>query len=154
MGMTAVQRGYRAAALLLLVAVALVTTACSASEETTTTVVAEEPAVSLSGEWERVDSTFASLDGMVIRIDSGGTEAIIVSVPDNEFQFAAGDVKWRNIERTSDTEFTFEDLVREAGSGATSYIEGVLTVDPDGTRLEATFPTSSTIQEWQLTSSG
>jgi hypothetical protein len=132
---------------------ALGVAACSTTDETTTTPVAESTATTapaaatLDGEWERVDSTFTSIDGMVVRVE--GAEAVIVSVPENEFQFQAGDVKWRNISQTSETEYTFEDLVREEGTGAMSYIEGVITVNPDGPSLEMTFPTSGTVQQWQ-----
>jgi len=84
---------------------------------------------------------------MIIEVQADGKEAVIVTVPDNEFQFVAGDVKWRSIEPTEGGGFSFEDLVREEGSGATSYVEGIITVTDEGT-LEMTFPTTGTVQEW------
>lgn len=120
--------------------------ACGSDEPTDTTVPAG-PGASLAGQWERAESSFTSLDGMIIEVGADGTEAIILTVPDNEFQFQAGDVKWRSIEPTGDNEFSFEDLVREEGTGATSYVEGVIAVTGDDT-LEMTFPTTGTVQEW------
>lgn len=106
---------------------------------------ATEPLV---GQWERAESTFTSLDGMVIEVQGDGSTAIIATVPDNEFGFVAGDVKWRNIEVLAENEYSFEDLVREEGSGATSYVEGVITVGSEGNTLEMDFPTTGTVQEW------
>jgi hypothetical protein len=121
--------------------------ACGSDEPvgTSSTVAPSERAV-LAGQWERAESSFTSLDGMIIEVQPDGGQAVILTVPENEYQFVAGDVKWRSIEAT-DAGFTFEDLVREEGSGATSYVEGVITVTEEGT-LEMTFPTTGTVQEW------
>jgi hypothetical protein len=121
--------------------------ACGSDEPvgTSSTVAPSERAV-LAGQWERAESSFTSLDGMIIEVQPDGGQAVILTVPENEYQFVAGDVKWRSIEAT-DAGFSFEDLVREEGSGATSYVEGVITVTEEGT-LEMTFPTTGTVQEW------
>ncbi|HEU4894939.1 MAG TPA: hypothetical protein VFT85_03785, partial [Acidimicrobiia bacterium] len=119
-----------------LVALVLALTACGADADS-----------GLAGQWERSESSFTSLDGMIIEVQADGTEALIVTVPENEFQFVVGDVKWRSIESTGDDTYSFEDLVREEGSGATSYVEGIITVTDEGT-LEMTFPTTGTVQEW------
>jgi hypothetical protein len=121
--------------------------ACGSDEPvgTSSTVAPSERAV-LAGQWERAESSFTSLDGMIIEVQPDGGQAVILTVPENEYQFVAGDVKWRSIEAT-DAGFSFEDLVREEGSGATSYVEGVITVTEGGT-LEMTFPTTGTVQEW------
>jgi hypothetical protein len=110
-----------------------------------TTVAAES---ALVGQWERAESTFTSLDGMIIEVQGDGTSALILTVPENEYQFAAGDEKWSDIESTGDGEYTFQDLVREENTGATSYVEGIITVGGDGNTLVMTFPTTGTDQEW------
>ena len=60
-----------------------------------------------------------------------------------------GDLKWRNIARVSDRRFSFEDLVRQSGSGAMSYVPGFIDAQPNGTELRLSFPTTGTFQEWQ-----
>ena len=67
----------------------------------------------LIGQWERAESSFTSLDGMIIEVQPDGAQAVILTVPENEYQFVAGDVKWRSIEPSGDSGFSFEDLVRE-----------------------------------------
>ena len=144
---------------ILLVAIALALAACGgqttdttqaeeASTTTTpaaTTVAGESPLV---GQWERAESTFTSLDGMIIEVQGDGTSALILTVPENEYQFSAGDEKWSDIESTGDSEYSFQDLVREENTGATSYVEGIITVSEDGNTLVMTFPTTGTNQEW------
>jgi hypothetical protein len=144
---------------ILLLAIGLALGACSgestdssqvevASTTTTpasTTVAGESPLV---GQWERAESTFTSLDGMIIEVQADGTSALILTVPENEYQFTAGDEKWSDIENTEDGEYTFQDLVREEGSGASSQVEGIITVSDDGRTLVMTFPTTGTNQEW------
>jgi hypothetical protein len=49
----------------------------------------------------------------------------------------------------SNTRFSFEDLVRQSGSGATSYVAGFIDAQPNGTELSMTFPTTGTIQQWR-----
>ncbi len=111
-----------------------------------TTTVAEAP--SLAGQWERAESTYTSLDGMIIEVQADGASALILTVPENEFQFAVGDEKWSHIESSGDGEYSFHDLVREENTGATSYVEGIITVGEDGNTLVMTFPTTGTTQEW------
>jgi hypothetical protein len=103
----------------------------------------------LSGDWVRVNSTFAELDGMVVRVSADATQALITSTPANPYQFRADDVKWRRITRVSDTRFSFEDLVRQSGSGAMSYVAGFIDAQPGGTELSMTFPTTGTVQQWR-----
>jgi ABC-type phosphate transport system substrate-binding protein len=145
--------------LILLVAIGLALGACSgettdstevepASSNTTATSTAVAGESSLVGQWERAESTFTSLDGMIIEVQGDGTSALILTVPENEYQFAAGDEKWSDIESTGDGEYTFQDLVREENTGATSYVEGIITVGGDGNTLVMTFPTTGTNQEW------
>ena len=110
-----------------------------------TTVAGESPLV---GQWERSESTFTSLDGMIIEVQGDGTTALILTVPENEYQFVAGDEKWSDIQSTGEGEYGFQDLVREENTGATSYVEGVITVGEDGKTLTMTFPTTGTTQEW------
>lgn len=103
----------------------------------------------LDGDWERINSSFAALDGMVVRVAAGAVQAVIVSTPDNPFQFQVNDVKWRNIVRVSGTRFSFEDLLRQSGTGAISYVSGFIDVQANGTELAMTFPTTGTIQQWK-----
>jgi hypothetical protein len=131
----------RALSAALLLALAFALLGCGSDQE-------GESSEPLVGQWERAESTFTSLDGMVIEVQPDGTSAVIATVPDNEFGFVPGDVKWRNIEIAADQEYSFEDLVREEGSGATSYVAGVIAVGPDGNTLEMTFPATGTVQEW------
>jgi hypothetical protein len=109
---------------------------------------APPPAV-LSGDWERINSSFVTLDGMVVRVSADGTQAVIVSTPSNPFQFQPNDLKWRTITRVSATRFSFEDLVRQSGSGAMSYVSGFIDVQANGTELSMTFPSTGTIQQWR-----
>jgi hypothetical protein len=103
----------------------------------------------LTGDWERINSSFSSLDGMVVRVNSSETQALIVSTPANPFQFAPNDLKWRNVVRVSDTRFSFEDLVRESGTGAMSYVAGFIDSRANHTELNMTFPTTGTVQQWK-----
>ena len=125
------------------------TTQASAPASTTgpdSTVAAVSP---LAGEWERAEtSSFSSLAGMIVEVDEEGTTAVIVSVPENEFQFTAGDEKWTTITPGAENEWTFQDLQRESGSGAESHVEGIITMSEDGGTLTMTFPTTGTTQEW------
>lgn len=102
----------------------------------------------LVGEWERAEGDFSELHGMIVEVGGDGTTAVIVSVPENPYQFVVGDVKWDQIEETGDGEFTFQDLVREENTGATSTTEGVITLSEDGNTIEITFPATGTVQEW------
>ena len=119
--------------------------ASTTTSPTATTVAGESPLV---GQWERSESTFTSLDGMIIEVQANGASALILTVPENEFQFAAGDEKWIAITSTGEGEYSFHDLVREENTGATSHVEGVITVSEDGNTLTMTFPTTGTTQEW------
>jgi hypothetical protein len=110
-----------------------------------TTVAGGSPLV---GQWERAQSTYTSLDGMIIEVQADGASAVILTVPENEYQFVAGDVKWSEIESNADGDYTFQDLVRDEGSGATSHVEGIISVSEDGNTLTMTFPTTGTTQEW------
>lgn len=103
----------------------------------------------LDGDWERINSSFTTLDGMVVRVAAGATQAVIVSTPANPFQFQVNDVKWRTIVRVSATRFSFEDLVRQSGTGAMSHVAGFIDVQANGTELAMTFPTTGTIQQWR-----
>jgi hypothetical protein len=142
-----------------LAAIALAVVACGG--ETTDTTQPETDSTStapvattsggespLVGQWERAESTFTSLDGMIIEVQGDGTSALILTVPENEYQFVAGDEKWSDIVSTGDGEYTFQDLVREENTGATSHVEGIITVGEDGSTLVMTFPTTGTTQEW------
>ena len=143
----------------LFVAIVLALGACGG--ESTDTTHAEVPTTTaaptatgitvgspLVGQWERSESTFTSLDGMIIEVQGNGTTALILTVPENEYQFVAGDEKWSDIQSTGEGEFSFQDLVREENTGATSHVEGVITVGDDGNTLTMTFPTTGTTQEW------
>jgi hypothetical protein len=103
----------------------------------------------LSGTWQRTNSTFATLDGMVVEVSADGTQAVITAMPANPYQFQVGDVKWRNITRESATRFAFEDLVRQSGSGAMSYVAGFIDAQPGGSELAMTFPSTGTLQQWR-----
>lgn len=107
------------------------------------------PTLSLEGSWERVNSSFIALDGMIVQTNAGATSGTITSTPANIYQFTTGDLKWRNITRRSDNEFDFEDLVRQANTGAQSYVAGVITVQPNGDELQIRFPTTGTFQQWR-----
>ena len=85
---------------------------------------------------------------MIVEVQGDGGSAVIVTVPENPFQFVVGDVKWDQIEATGEGEFTFQDLVRQENTGATSTVEGVITLGADGNSLEINFPATGTVQEW------
>lgn len=103
----------------------------------------------LGGEWVRVNSSFVTLDGMVVQVSGDATQARILSTPANPFHFQVGDVKWRAIARVGDRRFGFEDLVRQSGSGATSYVAGFIDANADGSELSMTFPSTGTVQQWR-----
>jgi hypothetical protein len=107
------------------------------------------PTFSLAGRWERFDSSFPELDGMIVQVDAPEAQGVIVSTPSNRYQFREGDLKWSNVRRTADGEYRFDDLVRQASSGSPSYIAGVLRAQPQGQELQATFPSSGTVQRWR-----
>jgi hypothetical protein len=85
---------------------------------------------------------------MIIEVNDDGTSAVILTVPENEYQFQAGDEKWSDIEQTADYEYAFQDLVREENTGATSTVEGIITISEDGATITMTFPSTGTEQEW------
>lgn len=123
--------------------------ACGSSEDPV------EPEVfSLSGDWTRINSSFGQLDGMVIRVNSAETQAQITSTPSNIYMFQTGDVKWRNIVQVADGRYEFDDLVREANTGAQSHVPGIITVNADGVSLSISFPTTGTFQEWLRAENG
>jgi len=103
----------------------------------------------LTGEWVRINSSFVDLDGMVVRVSGDGRQAQIVSAPANPYRFQADDVKWRSITRVSSTRFSFEDLVRQSGSGAMSYVAGFIDAQPNAAELSMTFPSTGTVQQWR-----
>ncbi len=145
--------------LILLIAIVLALGACG-GETTDTTQAAAAPSTTASvattvaeesplvGQWERAESTFTSLDGMIIEVQPDGTSALILTVPENEYQFAVGDEKWSDIESSGEGEYSFLDLVREENTGSTSHVEGIITVGEDGNTIVMTFPTTGTEQEW------
>ena len=82
----------------------------------------------LTGVWTRTDNT--NLNGAQIEVmfsdDSG--KAILIATAPNDNYFKNGDVKWQNIEFFSDTNFSYEDLVRY-NTGETSYDPANATID-------------------------
>ena len=136
-----------AVAALTLVACSGETSATTVAEATPTTMASPSitiaPGSPLVGQWERAESTFTSLDGMIIEVQDDGGTALILTVPENEYQFQAGDEKWSDIQQTSENEYSFQDLVREENTGATSHVEGVIAVSDDGSTLVMTFPTQA-----------
>lgn len=123
----------------------------TAEVPTTLEVTTSPPATvgsPLVGSWERAEGDFSELHGMVVEVQGDGASAVIVSVPENPYQFVVGDVKWEQIESTDDGGFTFQDLVREENTGATSTVEGIITLSDDGTTLQISFPDTGTTQEW------
>jgi hypothetical protein len=86
---------------------------------------------------------------MVVQVDAGESQGVIVSTPANRYQFQAGDLKWRNLARTAAGEYRFDDLVRQASTGSPSYITGFLEPQVQGQELRATFPSSGTVQRWR-----
>jgi hypothetical protein len=68
--------------------------------------------------------------------------------------FQVDDVKWRNIVKVEDGEYQFEDLVREANTGAQSHVPGVITVNADDVSLSISFPTTGTFQDWLRAENG
>lgn len=105
--------------------------------------------LSLQGSWERINSTFVALDGMIVQTNGAVTRGLITATPANIYQFGVGDLKWRNIRRRSNNEFDFEDLVRQANTGAQSYVPGIIQVQPGGQQLRIRFPTTGTFQQWR-----
>lgn len=108
-----------------------------------------DPILSLQGSWERINRSFVALDGMIVQTNPAVARGVITSTPANIYQFAAGDLKWRNITRRSNSEFDFEDLVRQANTGAQSYVPGIIEVQPGGQQLRIRFPTTGTFQQWR-----
>jgi hypothetical protein len=49
----------------------------------------------------------------------------------------------------SNTRLSFEDLLRQEGSGAASYVPGFIDANTNGTELSMTFPTTGTVQQWR-----
>ncbi len=103
----------------------------------------------LTGEWVRISSSAAALDAMVVRVSSDATQASVISTPPNTFQFQVNDLKWRSVTRVSDTRFSFEDLVRQSGNGAMSYVAGFMEAEANGTELAMTFSSTGTVQRWR-----
>ncbi len=64
----------------------------------------------LSGKWTRKETGF--LDGAKIEVmfSSNTGKAVLSYAPVNRFGFANGDIKWKDIEIFSDTNFSFNDL--------------------------------------------
>jgi hypothetical protein len=128
-------------------------------EETTDTTAAGDPgstaapdttsaaATPLVGQWERAQSTYTSLDGMIVEVQGDGGSAVILTVPENEYQFVSGDVKWSDIVESGENEWTFQDLVREENTGSTSHVGGVIVYDPETDTITMSFDTG-TQQEW------
>jgi len=142
------------ASLYVLLALAMAECGSSPSAPTATNSVAPPattsvPAFSLAGGWVRVDSSFTSLDGMIVQVNDAESEGVITSAPANIYRFAAGDVKWRNVRKRSATEYDFEDLVRRANTGRQSYVGGIIEVQSSGQELRLRFPTTGTFQEWR-----
>jgi hypothetical protein len=139
----------------VLAAIVMSFAACSSSTPTQPSPAPMQPSAPaqpfvLGGTWERINSSFVALDGMVVEISADGTQALIVSTPANPYQFQVGDVKWRSITRVSDTRFSFEDLLRQSGSGAMSYVPGFIDALNDGAELGMTFPSTGTLQQWRV----
>lgn len=131
-----------------------VTDTTTPNSATTIEVATSPPATVgslLLGSWERAEGDFSELHGMIVEVQGDGATGVIVAVPDNPYEFVVGDVKWDQIEASGDGEFTFQDLVREENTGATSTVEGVITLGEDGTTLEINFPATGTVQEWVRT---
>jgi hypothetical protein len=129
-------------------------------EETTDTTAAGDPGTTaapdttapagaspLVGQWERAQSTYTSLDGMIVEVQDDGATAVILTVPENEYQFVSGDVKWSDIVESGENEWTFQDLVREENTGSTSHVGGVIVYDPESDTITMSFDTG-TEQEW------
>ncbi|MEZ5318260.1 MAG: hypothetical protein R2752_12740 [Vicinamibacterales bacterium] len=138
-------RGVRGALGLALV---LATAACGAKSPSAPSGPST-PRLELTGEWVRISSASSpDLDGLVIRISDDGTQAVIVSAPSNSQHFAAGEVKWRNLRRTSDTSFNFEDLLKAGGGVTSAYVPEYLDGGPTGNEL--TVGTRDQVpQRWQ-----
>jgi hypothetical protein len=137
----------------VLVVLALLGGACGGSSPTAPTPAPPPPTpparFELAGEWVRINSSFAELDGMIVRVSGDGSQALIVSTPANPFRFQPDDLKWRAITRVSATRLQFEDLVRQSGSGAMSYVSGFIEAQPNAVELSMTFPTTGTVQQWR-----
>ncbi|HMQ49283.1 MAG TPA: hypothetical protein PKA00_17500 [Saprospiraceae bacterium] len=103
----------------------------------------------LQGRWERINSTFVQLDGMEILADTTTGIAAITSTPTNPYGFVTGDPKWINITRTSDSTYTFDDLVKETNNTNQYYVPGVIIAQEDNEELKMTFPTTGTTQQWR-----
>jgi len=129
---------------LAVILLSFTTVACS-DDDDPMEPAAEDPV--LVGTWSRINSSFQELDGMTVVVDADETEGVVASTPDNPYMFVVGDLKWQNIVRVSVGEYTFEDLVRESGTGAPSYTPGELSLSADGDSVSASFGTG-TFQEW------
>ena len=135
----------RATALLFAALLISALTACSSDEPS------DSPdAPSIEGTWQRLDSPFPELTGMVVEIGSGETTGVIVDVPENRYLFVVGDEKWTDITNEGGRVFSFDDLVREENTGAMSTVSGEMTLSDDGDTLDMTFSTGTT-QTWTRT---
>lgn len=140
---------------LILVVLAAAVAACSSTPATTTTTrppptttVPLEGPEGLIGTWERTGGNFSVLQGMVVEVDEDLAEGVITSVPRNPFRFEIGDVKWSNITEVSEGRLRIRDLVREANTGRSSFVAGVITIAEDRRTIDIVFPSTGTLQIW------
>jgi hypothetical protein len=139
----------------ILVAVAIGVAACSSTpatttttRPTTTTTIPLPGPEGLIGSWERTGGNFSVLQGMVVEVDEGLVEGVIVATPRNPYRFEAGDVKWSDITEVSAGRLRIRDLVREADTGRSSFVTGVITIAEDRRTLDIRFPSTGTLQVW------
>jgi hypothetical protein len=140
--------GHAGRATALGLVVALVAAGCGSSGAPTAPSGPSTPRLELTGEWIRVSSSSSpDLDGLVVRISDDGTQAVIVSAPTNIQHFAAGEVKWRNLRRVSDTSFRLDDLLKAAGGTTSTYVPEFL--DGGATGNELTLGNNVPPQVWR-----
>lgn len=115
---------------------------------TTTTMAPQAGPAGLIGIWERTGGNYSVLQGMVVEVDEDLTQGMIVSTPRNPYRFEIGDVKWSDITEVSGERLRIRDLVREADTGRSSWLTGVITMAEDRRTLDIEFPSTGTLQVW------
>ena len=85
---------------------------------------------------------------MIVEVDDALTEGVIAGAPRNPYRFEAGDVKWSDITEVSEGRLRIRDLVREADTGRSSFVTGVITIAQDKRTIDIRFPSTGTLQVW------
>lgn len=99
---------------------------------------------SLSGEWQRVESSNSSLNGMTVNVNEDETLGTITSSPD-ETTFPSGAFKWKNIIKIDDYSYSFQDRL-----GGGTYTESKMFILANGNEIILSKSENNvSVQRWQ-----